>query len=67
MLQWLSLGRAKSVKVAERDIPLSLTVVGDKEDIAATELLRSVHRLRRQHLTLIERNFRKDLQNWLAA
>ena len=40
--------------------------MGDKDAIA-TVLLRSVDRLKKQNLNLIKKNYRKDLQNWLAA
>ena len=57
------LGRAKSVKV-QKENTVIVDGAGDKEAIAGKSQIRSKHRLKRQHLISIERNFRKDLQNW---
>ena len=62
MLQWLSLGRAKSVKVAKENTVI-VDGMGDKEAIANQCCPDQVRRLRRQHLISTERSFRKDLQN----
>ena len=60
------LGRAKSVKVAERDTQLSLMVLETKKQLQ-TVFHRFADRLKKQNLTLTEKNFRKDLQNLQAA
>ena len=60
------LGRAKSVKV-QKENTVIVDGEGDKEAIAARIVLRSVNRLKKQHLNLTKKNYRKDLQNWQAA
>ena len=45
---------------------LSLTVWVTKMQ-SQTVLLRFVDRLKKQNLNLIKKNYRKDLQNWLAV
>ncbi len=64
-LQWLSLDVQNLSKLQKR-IQLSLMVWVIRKQLL-TVLLRSVNRLQRQNLNLIKKNYRKDLQNWLAA
>ena len=66
MLLWIQLGRAKSVKV-QKENTVIVDGEGDKEAIAGKNRTDSRHRLKRQHLNLIKKNYRKDLQNWQAA
>ena len=59
------LGRAKSVKVQKEN-----TVIVDGEGakkISKQELHRFVHSLKKQHLTLIRKSYRKDLLSLQAA
>ena len=59
------LGRAKSVKV-QKENTIIVDGAGDKDAIRE-ESNRSVRRSRRQHLSLIKKNYRKDLPRWQAA
>ena len=54
------LGRAKSVKV-QKENTVIVDGAGDKEAYRRQELLRSRHRLKRQHLILTERNLQERL------
>ena len=58
------LGRAKSVKV-QKENTVIVDGAGDKDAIAG-RVSQIVVRLMRQHLSLIKKNCRKDLQNLQA-
>lgn len=65
MLLWHSLVVQNLLRLRKRT-PLSLMVKEIKKK-SRQESARFVHSLKRQHLNLIKKNYRKDLQNWQAA
>ena len=60
------LGRAKSVKV-QKENTIIVDGEGDQRSNRCKNRSDQVHSWRRPPLSLIKRNYRRDLQNWQAA